>query len=520
MSKALADLLFPHVVQTPEDFLRAYPPAKGVRMRLAPSPTGQLHIGNLGTAFLQRMLVNRLGGKMFLRIEDTDQKREVEGAVPYMIAGFKEYGIRFDESPVKPGKYAPYTQSERIHIYHAFAKRLVERGLAYPCFCTAEQLGAIRERQQADKLDTGYYGQFVQCVQLPLNQVKRKIDDNVPWVLRFNSEGSSVPQTVTWVDLVRGEMSLPAIKNHPVIIKSGGLPPYNFAHVVDDLLMRTTHVIRTEEWLPSTAEHIQIWRAIAASTNLPQGTPYQYGHPPVICTEDNGKKRKISKRKDKNALVRWFLDVGYPPEAVLEYLLSLYNTNFEKWRIDNPDLPMSQFPVSFEKIGTNSPLLDMQKLEHYSRNIIAKMTCAQINKAVRDWLRGRDDAQSNAVRQNFARVAAILAIDRETDKPRKDIAKYSEIYAQYEYLFAAPSVTVSPQEAQIAQAYLATYNPADDKTVWWDKIKALSEQLACKPAVVAMTVRKLLTGREQTPDLYSVMQVLGAREVVARLNQA
>lgn len=410
--------------------------------RIAPSPTGEMHIGTLGMALCDYMLARTLGGKCLLRIEDTDQKREVKGAAQRIIESFKKFGIHFDNED------NPVVQSARGEIYKKYAEELISKNLAY------NDNGAIRFRAPA--------------------------------------------KTVTkWKDLVKGEMTLPSLERDPVIIKSNGLPPYNLAATVDDYLMGVTHVLRGEEWLVSTAEHIQIREAVFG-----KDANWQYAHLPVISIEENGKKRKLSKRKDKEALVEHFLEAGYPTDAIIEYLLTLYNTDFEIWRIKNPDVPWRDFKFRFEKIGSNSPIFDIQKLDYISKNIIAKMTCAQINAEVKAFFNKKDI--------NLEKVYKILAIDRETPKPRKDIAKYSDIPVLYDYLFKSPN-----QANEISKSYAKIYNHADSKDEWFARIKASTTDVR----EYTKQIRLAMTGKENTPDLYAIMQILGEAEVIKRLTQ-
>jgi len=530
MSKQLSNLLFPTITKTPEDYLKLYPARKMPALRLAPSPTGFLHIGGLGMALSCRMLANQMGGIVYLRIEDTDQKREIEGATQKLVNALGKFGIKFDEGfdgEKHNGKYAPYRQSERIEIYHAFAKRLVESGRAYPCFCTSEQLDKIRETQTAKKENPGYHGKYINCKKLTLEQVKQNIEKGMSWALRFDPQ-SKPDEKITWNDNIRGACALPAIENNPIIVKSNGIPPYNFAHVIDDLLMRTSHVLRGEEWFPSTAEHIQIWRAFG----LGDQTPWTYAHPPVICMEDDGKKRKLSKRKDKFALAETFLVEGYPSEAVIEYLLTLYNTDFEMWRIANPTEPISSFNFRFEKIGKNSPLFDVQKLNHISREIIAKKSCEQIGKEIDEYFRVHLLEKNNPSHTHIDKLKKILCIDRETPKPRKDIVKYMDVLEEYDYLAKAPKIKSTKAEVEILKSYANVYNHTDAREQWFDRIKELCPILGYAPNMkdfksnptaykghigdITQIIRRAITGRDNTPDLYQIKQILGKDEVKKR----
>jgi len=496
-NKELANLLFPHVIKTVEDYLQMYPPRKGVALRLAPSPTGDVHIGSLGMAVVCRKIADQLGGIVFLRIEDTDQKREIKGATERLIEVVERFRIWFDEGfdgKHSYGKYGLYRQSDRKDIYHTFAKRMVEKGRAYPCFCTSNELDTMRENQQKNKQNTGYYGDFVKCSNISFKDIKKRIEDGGEWVLRFlpQEEGR-----VEWNDLVRGKSSLPATNNHPIILKSNGLPPYNLAHIVDDTLMRTSHVVRGEEWLPSTAEHIQIYKALFGKEMA-----WEYCHMPVISIEENGNKRKLSKRKDKTALVEYFLDIGYPPQAVKEYLLTLYNTDFEMWRIQNPKTDIKEFNFRFGKIGKNSPLFDIAKLNHISREVISRMTNAEIKHYVKEFFTGRKDKESKAILENFDRILAMLAIDRETEKPRKDIGKWIDIYDEYSYVIPSEATkNLGAIEPRLKGFEL--YKKDETKEQWLARVKEIGSLKEVMPII-----RKFVTGRESSPDLYQIIKIV------------
>jgi glutamyl-tRNA synthetase len=545
----LASILFPKTKHTAEGLLKKFPPRTGTALRLAPSPTGYLHIGSLGMCIINTRMARATGGICYLRIEDTDQKREVTGAVQAFIASLKKFGITFNEGfdgASDYGAYGPYVQSKRTEYYHAFAKRLVETGRAYPCFCTEDELDALRKKQESKKEKTGYYGEYARCKELSLADIKIKLEAGTPWALRFNTEYAGAPQEerITWHDLIKGEMSLPRERNNPVIIKSNGIPPYNFAHVVDDTLMRTSHVVRGEEWLVSTAEHIQLFRALDLQN------PH-YAHPPVICVMEDGAKRKLSKRKDREAVAQNFLDAGYPATAVTEYLMTLYNTDFEMWRIANPAASNTEFTFKFEKIGSNSPLFDWNKLNDISKNVISRMSSDEINKEVTEYFKcaAKDESDNKAlpdtykvITENLNNLYAVLAIDRGTEKPRKDIIKYSDIPELYRYIFTDPDISAAGFGAltefwnrEVLSAYADGYNPADIKDVWFEKIKSLCRSLGYADSMkeykqnpgaykghigtVTQIIRFALTGRENTPDLYEICKILGREVVVRRLSK-
>jgi glutamyl-tRNA synthetase len=404
----------------------------------------------------------------------------------------------------------------------------VELGRAYPCFCNEEDIAKTRAKQEQKKQKTGYYGEYAACKDLTLTDVRENLSSGKKWALRLDTSADE-GRRISWKDCIKGDMTLPVEVNHPVVVKSNGIPPYNFAHVVDDTLMRTSHVIRGEEWLVSTAEHIQIFEALGLQHP-------NYAHPPVICIDDNGNKRKLSKRKDKEAVAENFLRVGYPVEAVTEYLMTLYNTDFEMWRIKNPKAKNTEFAFTFERIGSNSPLFDWNKVNDISKNVIAKMSCMEVNreakaffeKTLRDGA-AEEKAAAEKVLGNFEKVCAVLAIDRETDKPRKDIVKYSDIVSLYDYIFSAPAVASN----DIAAAYAKVYKDTDTKEEWFDRVKALASGLGYATSVkeykqaaetfrghvgdVAQAIRQSVTGRDNTPDLYAILKILGKEEVTKRL---
>jgi len=404
--------------------------------RIAPSPTGHMHIGTLGMALCNMMLAKNMKGRFLLRIEDTDQSREVEGAADALIKTFATFGIKFDNA-----NDIPY-QSTRGDIYKKYADKLIASGKAY--------------------YDEG--------------------------AVRFKAPEKTI---IEWDDLIKGHMAIPGLERDPVIVKSNGLPPYNLAATVDDYLMGTTHVLRGEEWLPSTAEHIQLRTAVFG-----KDANWSYAHLPVICILDDGNKRKLSKRKDKEALASYFLEQGYPVDAVIEYLLTIFNTDYELWRIANPDTPWREFPFRFEKIGSNSPLFDWDKLNFISANMIAKMSCTEINKAVKEFFADK------ITPKQFDDVCTILAVDRGSDRPRKDIAKFGDITTEFDYVFKPVKMT-----AQL-EHYRELFLLATDKESWFELVKKYCMDGGVKVRDYTQEIRKALTGREKSTDLYTISKVL------------
>ena len=411
--------------------------------RMAPSPTGEVHIGTVGMALVNYMLAKSMNGKFLLRIEDTDQKREVEGAADRIIETFKTFDILPDNI-----ENVPY-QSKRTEIYQTAANQLINNGLAYM------EDGAIR----------------LKCPQ--------------------NAE------PIKWKDLVKGDMVLPPLQRDPVILKSNRIPPYNLAHVIDDEWMGTTHVVRGEEWLPSTAEHIQIYEALHGTRE----TPWQYCHLPVISIIEDGNKRKLSKRKDKEAHVDHFLSEGYPTQALIEYLLTVYNTDYEVWRTSNPEKDWREFNFRFEKIGSSSPLFDWDKLNSISKNIIAKMSCEQINKEVKDYF---DKYHVGEVSEkNLKDIFTLLAVDRGTERPRKDISKYGEILTEFDYVFRPV------QKTPLIEKYITLLKSVNNVDDWFILMKAKAAEFGYKNVrEFTQALRVALTGRERSTDLYTISKVL------------
>jgi len=479
VSKELADLLFPDVKLTPEDYLKMYPERKTSAFRLAPSPTGYLHLGNFYSGFIQFLAAIRTKGVFYVRLEDTDQKRELEGAGEVAYTTLVRFGVtphegyRGDSLP-EIGKYGPYVQSKRVDIYKVFAKDLVRKGNAFPCFC--EATGSKQE--VLEKRETEGIAEKDVCRDLSFEEVKKKVPQG--FALRLRSRGDGTKSRVV-VDLFKGEREVKENAKDIILLKRNGIPPYAFAHMVDDILMRTSTVVRGEDWYSSLPAHIELFEAAGFK-------PIQYGHNPLICTMDTttGNKRKLSKRLDPHADMRFYLEQGYPIEAVHEYLLTLANSDFELWRIANPDKSLWDFPFSLDKVGSNNPIFDLQKLDHISKNIIAKKTCKEVNKEVAEFFKDKDI--------DLEKVYKILAIDRETEKPRKDIAKYSDILTEYDFLFNAPK-------------------PSGDNAL----LEYIGEKIKDAPGKIKKQVRLALTGKESGPDLYEVMQILGEQEVLKRL---
>ena len=537
--KFLADLLFPQVTETPEQLEERYPvrqlPEGAVVTRMAPSPTGFVHLGNLVQGLTAERMAHQSGGVLFLRVEDTDAKREVPGAVEVLIDTLKHYGIAFDEGFTAngdSGNYGPYKQRERAAIYHVFAKKLVSEGLAYPCFCTEEELAAMRATQEANKENTGYYGKYAMWRDRSLEDIQAQLEEKNPWVLRFRSTGS-IENQYKFDDLVKGKLTITENDVDHVLLKSDGIPTYHFAHAVDDHLMRTTHVVRGDEWLPTLPFHIQLFKALGFK--LPK-----YVHIGPLMKMDGTSKRKLSKRKDPELALTFYKSEGFPVEAVYEYIMTILNSNFEDWRRANPTAPSDDFKFSPKKLNPAGSLFDYAKLTDVSKNEIAKMDADKVYKLLVEWATefDADFAEKLTADPNYAK--AILAIGRGGKKPRKDIATWKEAkpymgFFYDEYLekpefaekFSCDTVKIALQK------FLDRFDISDDSGVWFDKVKAITEEMGFTtdmkaykadpeafPGTVAdisTFIRQAVTGKTNSPDLYTVMQILGYDRTVARI---
>ena len=421
----LAQLLFPHVTDTPEMVEERYPhrvlPEGAVVTRMAPSPTGFVHLGNLVQGMISERMAHQSGGVLFLRVEDTDAKREVPGAVEVLIDSLKHYNILFDEGATHDGDngcYGPYRQRQSAAIYHVFAKKLVEEGKAYPCFCTEEELSAVREHQEAAKETTGYYGKYAIWRDRSIEDVQAQLDAGNPWVLRFRSTGS-IENQFKFDDLVKGKLTITENNVDHVLLKSDGIPTYHFAHAVDDQLMRTTHVVRGDEWLPSLPFHIQLFQALGFK--LPK-----YVHIGPLMKMDGTSKRKLSKRKDPELALTYYKAEGFPIKAVQEYLMTVLNSNFEDWRRANPDTPADQFKFSPKKLNPAGSLFDYAKLTDVSKNVISRMDAQTVYDLLVEWAREFDADFAAKLTADPEYAVKILAIGRGGKKPRKDLATWQE----------------------------------------------------------------------------------------------
>lgn len=541
-TKALAQLLFPDVTQTPQALEARFPerslPEGAVVTRMAPSPTGFVHLGNLVQGLVAERMAHQSGGVLFLRVEDTDAKREVPGAVEVLIDTLSHYGITFDEGATKTGdsgSYGPYRQRRRASIYHVYAKQLVEQGDAYPCFCTEEELAAMHAEQEGKKVNFGYYGPYAVWRDRPLADVEAALRSGQPWVLRFRSTGSCERQ-FKFNDLVKGTLTVTENDIDHVLLKSDGIPTYHFAHAVDDHLMRTTHVVRGDEWLPSLPFHIQLFHALGF--RLPK-----YVHIGPLMKMDGASKRKLSKRKDPELALTYYKAEGFPVRAVYEYIMTLLNSNYEDWRRANPDANSDAFRFSCKKLNPAGALFDYAKLCDVSKNEIARMDAAQVYTLALAYAEEFEPDLAAALRRDPDYAKAILAIGRGGKKPRKDLATWRDVKPYmsffYDEFFARESFPAqfAPSVVRTALEKLsAVYDPADDSAVWFDKLKAVTAELGFATdmkaykadssawpgsvADVSNFLRLAVTGRTNSPDLYSVMQLLGPARCAERLKSA
>ena len=511
-----------------------------VRTRFAPSPTGFMHVGNLRTALYEYLIAKSMGGQFVLRIEDTDKKREVEGGVQTIIDAFTSFGLPFDEGATMGedrGAYGPYRQSQRAEIYQTFVKSLVQRGMAYPCFATEEELAAMREKQEAAKENFGYYGKYAVWRDRPMEDIEAELAKGTPYVVRFRSEGS-IEHKVRHEDLVKGKMEVTENDQDVVILKSDGIPTYHFAHVVDDHLMGTTVVVRGEEWLATLPVHLQLFRAMGWKAP-------KYAHTAQLMKidEETGSKRKLSKRKDPELALTFYNQQGYPAPSVLEYLMTLLNSNFEEWRRANQDKPMNDFPFSTKKMSGSGALFDIDKLKDVSKNVISRMSAEDVYDAVAAWSEKNDPEFHALFTREPDKTRAFLAIGRGGKKPRKDLALWSDVKPYMDFLFDelfTPDYTmpehVSKDDAKvILNEFKGQFDENDTPDDFFAKMKAIAEQhgFAAETKAykqnpeqykghvgdVSMVVRLAVAGRQNAPDMQSVMHIMGAEQVKARLDK-
>ncbi len=505
--------------------------------RFAPSPTGFVHIGGLYQCIINRALAKQSNGVFMLRIEDTDQVRKIENGVNQIVEALAKFDFVPDEGMIseteEKGSYGPYKQSMRREIYYSYAKYLIEQGRAYPCFATPEEIDEIRKKQEAAGLRTGFYGVWAKYRDLPVDEAIARIKNGDKFVIRLRSQGRE-DRKIKVKDVVRGFIEFPENDQDAVLIKADGLPVYHFAHVVDDHLMRTTIVVRGEEWISSTPLHIEIFQAFGFK-------PPKYAQVPSILKEDDGKKRKISKRKDPEAAVDYYHKEGIPSDAVNEYLMNIINSSFEGWRRANPTKPMSEFKLELSKMGVSGAVFDMVKLLDVSKNVIARYSAEQVYSFANEWAKQYDEELAQMLSDKEYGLK-VFGIERENSKkPRKDLSKWSDVKENIIYMYNKPESydfdKINGEEAnKVIKEYINVYNSNDDKEMWFNKMKDVAEKCGYAREVkeykadpekwpghvgdISSVIRVAITGRRNTPDLYEIMNVLGNDEVIARLNKA
>ncbi len=543
--KDLADLIFPNAKEI-SYYEEKYPQRNleegAIVTRFAPSPTGFVHIGGLYQALIAKKIANQTNGVFFLRIEDTDQKREVENGVSGIVTAMKEFNIEPDEGMIseddEKGKYGPYKQSLRKEIYQAYAKYLIEQGKAYPCFCTPEEGEEIRKKQESAKIRPGYYGVWAKCRNITVEEAINKIKNGEKYIIRFKSPGRE-DKKIKHHDVIKGNVDFPENDQDIVIIKADGLPTYHFAHAIDDHLMHTTHVIRGDEWLSSVPLHLQLFHELGFKAP-------KYAHIAPIMKNDEGNKRKLSKRKDPEAAVSYYAQMGIPSESVKEYLLNIANSTFENWRRANKEKSIEEFEFKLNKMSVSGALFDMVKLLDIAKTVISKMTAEQVYENAYSWAEKYDKDLLEILKdRNYA--LKVFGIERGNKKPRKDISKWSDIKENIEYMYndlfeknteeyQFQVINNKQTIEKILRLYIEKYyNENDDKQAWFEKIKELSGEMGYAKEVkefkanpgaydahvgdVSTVLRVVLTKRTNTPDLYEIMNVLGKEQIVNRINK-
>jgi glutamyl-tRNA synthetase len=542
--KKLAELLFPNITKTIEYYENeVYPKRKlpeGAKVtRLAPSPTGFIHLGNLYGAFVDERLAHQSGGVFLLRIEDTDEKRKVEGSVETIITSLEYFDLKFDEGAGiegETGDYGPYFQSNRAEIYQCCAKHLVEIGRAYPCFCTEGELEELRKEQAKENVNTGYYGKWARDRNLSLEEVQQHLNNNEEFVIRFRSEGTEEGKFEI-VDAIRGRLIMPENYQDIVILKTNGIPTYHFAHVVDDHLMGITHVVRGEEWLSTLPIHYEIFKTIGWETPV-------YCHTAHLMKMDNGAKRKLSKRKDPELGLGYYRELGYHPKAVREYLLTILNSNFEEWRMKNPENPIDDFQFTLGKMSNSGALFDLDKLNNICKDVLLKIPAAEIYEFLLNWANEYKKEAYELLKSNKDEVIKLLSVGRDGNNPRKDLMYCEQILDFISYYFdeyfkivdSYPENIDSEEAKKLLKAYLSTYDHRDDQSQWFEKIRVIASEngYAAKPkdykknpdmykghvGDVSTAIRIAIIGRASSPDLWELQQIMGEEKVRRRIENA
>ncbi len=552
----LAHYIFPDVSETVDDLEIRYKERNlkegAIVTRFAPSPTGFLHTGALFTTLVDKLLALQSEGTYYLRIEDTDSKREVKGSVKLFTDELKKFGLLPEEGVIaenkEVGEYGPYKQSNRREIYRICAKHLVEKGLAYPCFCTPEMIDATRKNQEANKIVPGYYGVYAKCRNISIDEAIERVKNGEEYILRFRSNGSHLNKT-SFVDAGRGKIELAQNDQDVVLIKKDGLPTYHFAHIVDDHFMHTTHVVRGEEWIPSTPIHIDLANAMGFE-------PFTYVHVPLIMIKDGNSKRKLSKRKDKEAAVSYFLSAGYEKEAMIEYLMTLVNSDFESWRSKNKDANIFDFKFKVDKMSSSGSLLDIPKLNDISKEVIAKMDSKTLIVKLLAWAQEYNKELYERLMSDIEYTKKVFSLERDGQaKVRKDIYKWEDILKTFFYFWEDlykkdieekgynfeynlnPDTKLTKEITnKILDMYAKVYNKDDDKDTWFANLKECAKQMGLctdmkeykqnkdkyigSVADFAGIIRVAITNRTNSPDIYQVMQILGYDNVISRIKGA
>ena len=543
MKSELVERLLPGLTHDREYYEKLYPERnlgeKAIVTRYAPSPTGFVHIGNIFQLYISSKMARQTGGIVFLRIEDTDQERRVENGISKIIRDVESFGLTFDEGAIseteEKGAYGPYIQSHRKEIYQTYAKDLLLKGLAYPDFTTKEELEKLRKEQETSKRRIGYYGKWARSRFLTEEEIEEKLDAGLPYIIRLKSTGDFNRKVVV-EDAIRGKLEFPEDDIDQVLIKNDGLPTYHFAHAIDDHLMHTTHVIRGDEWVSSLPVHIGLHKALGF-------TPPIYCHIPPLNKKDGNSIRKLSKRKDPEMAVSYYHEMGIPVKAVMLYLATVSNSNFEEWYLSHPKEDVSHFEMSFDKIGTSGALFDMEKLLNLSRNYLSQISASEMYENTLEWAKKYNEKFAGLLTQNKTVALQFLNIEREVEKPRKDYAMYSEVYDGMWYMFNDEfkpteyewqNITDKEEIETILKTYMESfYDENDNEEDWFNKVKDCCDALGYASnmkeykqnpenfkgnvADVSTVLRVAFTSKSRTPNLYDIMKILGKEEIERRM---
>ncbi len=525
----LSQLLFPDVVETPQSMFGKYPkrelPDGAMVLRFAPSPTGFLHIGTVYMGMINTIIAKQTKGVSILRIEDTDKNREVKNGVMTIVEGLRNFGIDFDEGMIgdnqSKGEYGPYIQSKRLDIYKVFAKDLVSKGYAYPCFMTERELENIRKEQEEKKLRTGCYGKWAIWRDKSLEDVKAMLKKDEKFVIRLYSTGD-IEKSFNMMDLIKGYVTLRENDMDAVLLKSDGFPTYHFAHPIDDILMGITLVTRGDEWFSSVPLHVELFQKLGFK-QIP------YAHFSPLMKTENGSKRKLSKRKDPEADVQYYISKGYPKEGVKEYLLNIANSNFYDWKIQHPGKSPEEFALRLDKFNKAGSLFDIVKLEDMCKNYIASLSAEQVYDQALTWVQEYDKEVANILKENKDYCIKIFGIEREGPKVRKDIVKYSDVKEQLAIFFDTmfenieyediSGIIESTKQKEILEKYLKVFEIPNSVETWFEGVKKLAEEMGAKTGEIAMVLRVAITKKTKSPDLYQVISILGEDKVRERLEK-